>query len=135
MDIGATQPLSFDERFAAQVSAATSHLKQCEAEKKLLIAVLKDAILDYKKYRWSGNARFKEAQRWIFGDDTDRLFAFQTVCAMLSLSADRIRKDLRSLSTEHGSEGYYPPQYAAPRQDSGRRTRRFYRADAIARRR
>jgi len=52
---------------------------KCEAERKLLVAVLKDAILSYRKNVGLGGARFKEAERWIFGKDTDRLFAFETI--------------------------------------------------------
>ena len=36
---------------------------KCEAERKLLVAVLKDAILSYRKNVGLGGARFKEAER------------------------------------------------------------------------
>jgi hypothetical protein len=88
------QQLFPDETLAADVSYAASQWRHCEAEKNLLVAVLKDAILSYKKNLVCGGARFKEAERWIFSKDTDRLFAFETVCAMLGLSAQRIRQDL-----------------------------------------
>jgi hypothetical protein len=83
-----------EEKLVADNGYAASNWRQCEAERKLLVAVLKDAILSYKKNVSLGGARFKEAERWIFGKDTDRLFAFETVCSTLGLSAQRIRAEL-----------------------------------------
>jgi arginine decarboxylase len=95
-------PLLFspDETLIIDSDYIASRWKQCEAERKLLIAVLKDALLEYKKHRGANNARFKEAETWIFGADSDRLFAFHTVCVMLGLSADRIREELRHAATQ-----------------------------------
>jgi hypothetical protein len=94
MKTDALQELRADEALAADVNYAASQWRRCEAERNLLVAVLKDAILSYKKNLVLGGARFKEAERWLFGKDTDRLFAFETICAMLGLSAHRIREDL-----------------------------------------
>ena len=83
-----------EEQVAADNNCGTWNWRQCEAERKLLVAVLKDAILSYRKNVGLGGARFKEAERWIFGKDTDRLFAFETICWTLGLSAQRIRAEL-----------------------------------------
>ena len=88
------QLFSADETLAPDHNYSASYWRQCEAERNLLIAVLKDAILDYKSNLAVGGARFNDAERWIFGKDTDRLFAFETICVMLGLSAQRIRADL-----------------------------------------
>ena len=53
-----------------------------QPEKELMLAVLKDALLTYKKCIYSGNARFKEAETWLFDREPDRLYAFETVCAV-----------------------------------------------------
>jgi len=66
----------------------------CQPEKELMLAVLKDAIIIYKKQIYSSNALFKEAENWLFDRERDWLFAFETVCAVLGLSADKIRKNL-----------------------------------------
>ncbi|HMF50635.1 MAG TPA: hypothetical protein VK603_18425 [Candidatus Saccharimonadales bacterium] len=84
-----------DETLDSGAGYAVARWRQCEPERNLLAAVLKDALLTYKKHFASRDARFKETERWIFGEDTDRLFAFKTLCAMLGLSAERIRKELR----------------------------------------
>jgi hypothetical protein len=90
--------LSSDEKLATDTSDVASQWRQCEAERNLLAAVLDDALWGYKKSLFADNARFKEAESWIFGKDTDRLFAFETVCAILGLSAQGIRKELVSFA-------------------------------------
>jgi hypothetical protein len=65
-----------------------------QPEKELMLAVLKDAMIIYKKQFCSGNALFKEAETWLFDRERDRLFSFETVCAVLGLSPGKIRRDL-----------------------------------------
>jgi hypothetical protein len=59
-----------------------------------MFAVLKDAIMTYKKRIYSGNALFKEAESWLFERECDRLFSFETICAVLGLSPGKIRSEL-----------------------------------------
>ena len=94
MEKNEVKHFSPDEQCVPDISHAASNWRHCEAERKLLVAVLEDAILDYKKDVGFGGVRFREAERWIFGKDTDRLFAFETICSTLGLSAQRIRADL-----------------------------------------
>lgn len=65
-----------------------------QPEKELMLAVLKDAILNYRKRMHLGNILFKEVEAWLFERDRDRLFSFETVCAVLGLSAGKIRGEL-----------------------------------------
>jgi hypothetical protein len=65
-----------------------------QPEKELMLAVLKDALMTYKKCMCTGNALFKEAEIWLFDREGDRLFSFETVCAVLGLSAEKIRQNL-----------------------------------------
>lgn len=65
-----------------------------QPEKELMLAVLKDAIMNYKKRMHLGNALFKEAETWLFERERDRLFSFETLCAVLGLSAGKIRAEL-----------------------------------------
>jgi hypothetical protein len=69
-------------------------------EQDLLLAVLKDALLSFRNNRRRAS---KEALRkyhadraWFFAHDTDRLFAFESVCDALGLSPQRIRQQLIS---------------------------------------
>ena len=59
-----------------------------------MLAVLKDAIMIYKRQIYSRNALFKEAENWLFDMERNRLFAFETVCAVLGLSPEKIRQNL-----------------------------------------
>jgi hypothetical protein len=65
-----------------------------QPEKELMLAVLKDAIMNYKKRMHLGNALFKEAESWLFERERDRLFSFETVCAVLGLRPGKIRGEL-----------------------------------------
>jgi hypothetical protein len=65
-----------------------------QPEKELMLAVLKDAIMNYKKRMHLGNALFREAETWLFERERDRLFSFETVCAVLGLSPGKIRREL-----------------------------------------
>jgi hypothetical protein len=69
-----------------------------EPEKKLLLAVLEDAIACFQKYLFSkdgkGKALFLEAQEWISDEDTDWLFSFANVCEMLGFEPSYLRDGL-----------------------------------------
>lgn len=83
-----------------------------------MLAVLKDALMTYKKRIYSGNARFKEAETWLFDREPDRLYAFETVCAVLGLSAEKIRQNLlawkiNALSDLSGGRLAWPDQMAS----------------------
>lgn len=65
-----------------------------QPEKALMLAVLKDAVMTYKKRVRSRNSLFKEAEAWLFDRERDRLFSFETVCAVLGLSPGKIRSEL-----------------------------------------
>jgi len=68
-----------------------------QPEKELMLAVLKDAILIYKKRIYSANVLFKEAETWLFERERARFFSFETVCAVLGLSAEKIRRNFVGL--------------------------------------
>ena len=65
-----------------------------QPEKELMLAVLKDALMTYKKRLHSGSALFKEAAAWLFDRERDRFFSFETVCSVLALSPEKIRQNL-----------------------------------------
>ncbi len=69
-------------------------------EQDLMLAVLKDALLNYKKNLRTRNRLFKDDQLWFFAEETDRLFSFESVCAVLGLDSQRIRQRLLAWETE-----------------------------------
>jgi hypothetical protein len=83
-------------QFFDRVRRRTEH----DAERRLMIAVLEDAVDVYRKQAAATEARgqqlFREAEEWI--DDTDRtwLFSFENICDVLDLDADYLRRGLRA---------------------------------------
>ena len=65
-----------------------------QPEMELMLAVLKDAVMTYKRRIHLENTLFKEAESWLFERERDRLFSFETVCAFLGLSPGKIRSEL-----------------------------------------
>jgi len=66
-----------------------------EPEKNLLIAILQDAIHDYRKYYRArdreGKGHFREAQKWIMAGGDNWIFSFDSICELLGLDPDYIR--------------------------------------------
>jgi hypothetical protein len=69
-----------------------------EPEKKLMLAILEDAIACYQKYIFArdikGKALFSEAEEWIEETAGGSVFAFASVCEMLGLNPDYIRRGM-----------------------------------------
>src|SRR5262245_15305830 len=84
-----------------------------EGEEKLMLAVLADAIDDFKKHAFSKDQRgqrlFQEAEEWFLEKDDDQLFSFEYICATLQLHPDYIRRGLlawkQSKLKTHSVEG------------------------------
>ena len=76
-------------------------------EQDLMLALLKDALLNYRKQLRNPKKSLGEDRRWFFANDRDGLFSFESVCAVLGLNAQRIRKQLRAWESAAvaGSEG------------------------------
>jgi hypothetical protein len=62
-----------------------------DPEKQLMLAVLKDAVMDYKKYRHKQDRRFRDARKWLFEGDADHVFSFKHICSVFGLSVEKIR--------------------------------------------
>lgn len=76
-------------------------------EQDLLLAVLKDALVNYRKNLRRPNKTSHADRAWFFDHEADRLFSFESVCAALGLSAERIRQHL--IAWERGNLPVYRP--------------------------
>jgi hypothetical protein len=70
-----------------------------EGERKLLFAVLEDAIRTYLRHRDKGvearnNEEFVEAAEWLSSDEEGGPFAFVNVCEALGIEADCLREGI-----------------------------------------
>jgi hypothetical protein len=69
-----------------------------EPEKKLMLAVLEDAIACFQKYVFSrdgkGRMLFQEAEDWVLDTNSDWLFSFGNVCETLGFSPEYLRQGL-----------------------------------------
>jgi|SoiMethySBSTD1v2_1073268.scaffolds.fasta_scaffold07005_7 hypothetical protein len=82
--------------FVPQVVLPTQWARRSRAglgERRLMVAVLLDAVAVYTKCRARGvvNRRFREVDRWFRSDDREWPFAFERICEVLSLNASLIR--------------------------------------------
>jgi hypothetical protein len=69
-----------------------------EPEKKLMLAVLEDAVLCFQNYLFARDSKgkriFHEAEEWILETDSDWIFSFESICEVLGFNPQYIRKGL-----------------------------------------
>ena len=71
-----------------------------EGEKRLMAAVLADAVDVYQKMAFSGESKgrqlFLDAEEWLLGEGTSRafFFSFENICDVLGLEPEYIRRGL-----------------------------------------
>mgnify|MGYP006871823510 FL=1 len=59
-----------------------------------MLAVLRDAILEYRNNSVAGNRLYQNARTWFFEESSDQLFSFENICATLDLNPCTIREQL-----------------------------------------
>lgn len=79
--------------------------RKLEGEKRLMIAILKDAVECLDKYRGArstaGRSHYENALEWVQDKGTDWLFSFTNICDLLGFDPDYLRSVL--LKRENGS--------------------------------
>ena len=72
--------------------------RQLDGEKRLMIAILKDAVECLNKYRGarnsSGQGHYQNALEWVEDEGTEWLFSFNNICDLLGFDPDYLRKVL-----------------------------------------
>jgi hypothetical protein len=70
-----------------------------EPEKRLILAMLEDAITCFQIYltarRGKGKRLFNEAEEWIMTNHDDWIFSFANVCETLGFSPEYVRQGMR----------------------------------------
>jgi hypothetical protein len=81
-----------------QFFAAFRRGRAVEGERRLMLAVLEDAVDSYRKYALARDPReqacFLEAKEWFLSDDRSWLFAFENICDVLEMNAEYLRGGL-----------------------------------------
>lgn len=79
-----------------------------DRERRLMLAVLEDAIDCFQKYAHTDDARgkqlFDESWDWIMSDDTRWLFSFENICQIVDMNPDYIREGLQRWRSHAGVE-------------------------------
>jgi hypothetical protein len=91
-------------------------------ERRLMVAVLLDAVAVYTKCRARGvvNRRFREVDRWFRSHDREWPFAFERICEVLSLDTALIRNAIdnqvgaRAVRMREAAEAESMPSAAPP---------------------
>ncbi|MDG2308090.1 MAG: hypothetical protein P8R42_26235 [Candidatus Binatia bacterium] len=69
-----------------------------DRERRLMLAVLEDAIDCFQKYAHTNDLRgkqlFAESYEWIMSPDTRWLFSFENICQIVDMNPDYIRQGL-----------------------------------------
>ena len=92
--------LAFEPDILASQQYLANHCcsDPAEPERALIFAVLAEAVETYQKFAFSnsgrGTALFREAQAWLWNDQTDGLFSFLNICAMFGLDPASLRRGL-----------------------------------------
>jgi hypothetical protein len=67
---------------------ASFRTKRLEPEKRLMLAVLEDAVVCFQRYAFPGNRRsrilLKETEDWVRDKNDDYLFSFENICEVLN---------------------------------------------------
>jgi hypothetical protein len=83
---------------AAQYYDRVLYARPLDPEKRLMLAVLEDAVTCFQKWSFASScrarARYKEVQDWFMNEKSDQLFRFETICEILGLNPDHIRAGL-----------------------------------------
>jgi hypothetical protein len=73
---------------------------QYDGERRLMIAILEDAVDVYRKQAGAHDARgqqlFLEAEEWFADTDRSWLYSFENICDVLDLEADYLRRGLHA---------------------------------------
>ena len=72
--------------------------RQLEGEKRLMIAILKDAVECLDKHRGArnslGRSHYQNALEWVQDESTDWLFSFTNICDLLGFDPSYMREVL-----------------------------------------
>jgi hypothetical protein len=82
----------------AQFFAALKQKAQACGERRLMVAILEDAVVCFQKHLWATDGRSRqlgaEAERWFLSDDSSWPFSFVNICEALDIHPLFLRRGL-----------------------------------------
>lgn len=92
---------------AAQFFGESPHRKRLEPQRRLAIAILRDAIDCYlgnvDAGTRPGRQCFSEAEAWIFSRDRRYCFSFERICDLLDINPSRLRRGVLALTNHRAA--------------------------------
>ncbi|HTM07009.1 MAG TPA: hypothetical protein VL754_01335 [Verrucomicrobiae bacterium] len=104
-----TDFLRQDASLPAQYWKTFAKHSELAPEKRLLVAVLEEAVKSYRTLMLGGGRRFAEVNEWIFSDDNQHAFSFRNICDVLGLSPSRVRQSLGASAAASNRPAVRPP--------------------------
>jgi hypothetical protein len=107
-----------DALLPAQFYAAFRGGSAVRGEKRLMLAVLQDALDCYQKYAFSkdnhGRQLFSDAEGWITCQDRDWYFSFENICETLEIDPDYLRRGVQNWRRQANAASRQHSQEKAP---------------------
>ena len=98
--VGESNPQLFqpDTLLPSQFFHALRRKTSQEPEKRLVMAILQDAIECYQKHLFARESKaqqlFVDAEEWLMSDARDYFFAFDNICELLDINPEFLRRGL-----------------------------------------
>ncbi len=88
----------------SQFYTRNRHLRVLEGERRLMLAILEDAVACFQKYAGATRPRsrrlFQEAEEWFMDEDNSWVFSFESICSVLDIDAEYFRRNLKKWKDE-----------------------------------
>lgn len=95
-----------DARMAEEYVEQLRRRSYEEGEKKLMLAVLQEALNNYVKYLPAkdpvGRRQFEDVEHWFLSEDEEWLFSFRNICESIGMDPTYLRTGLDRLRETHG---------------------------------
>lgn len=107
LDSRSTVRFQPDELAAHQYQKTFERVRPLQPERRLMLAVLEDAIICFQRYLNAKGGKEKklhqDATAWIFDQNDMRAFSFESICAVCGLDPDYVRRGLLNWSQQMNS--------------------------------
>ena len=111
-----------DALLPAQFYAAFRGGSAVRGEKRLMLAVLQDALDCYQKYAFAkdghGRQLFSDADGWISCEDREWYFSFENICETLEINPDYLRRGVQEWKRHTAVHGRQPVRDKGAAADS-----------------